>query len=499
MKTDYLDNYYSRLGILPTATLEDIETAYHQAAWQFNPENNSDPNSIELFLRVKEAYEFLIDQAKRTDYNKLLPNDFNPFEEILINTTFSRTELAVSSAPQLLYVYIDMMARKKTIDENSRDKPPLNICLLVDTSTSMAGDRFNAVKNVSTEIIRSLGRDDILSIVSFNDFASVLVPASRVLDSRYAEEKIIRLRTGGSTEIYKGMQAAKSEIMRFYSPGLINHMILITDGHTYGDEEYCYKLAEDSSRQQIGISAIGIGEKWKDEFLDKLTSIAGGGCEYAENPNSIKNILNEKIQHLNSIYANNIQLEVKTPENVDLRYAFRFKPNTAVIEPTGNKYSLGDITTTQSLSLLLELYVKETPQDVDMMTLLDGNLSISVPKSTETNRTMQFSLTKKLSANPEKAPPPPIFITAMSKLKFYRMQNQAMKELDVGNTIKATQILRSLEDELMSRGEPALAKTIHSEITRIQKGDTLSAQGKKQIKYGTRSLVAPSKDTEMKL
>jgi Ca-activated chloride channel family protein len=499
MKTDYLDNYYSRLGILPTATLEEIETAYHQAAWQLKPENNSDPNSIELFLRVKEAYEFLLDQTKRTDYNKLLPPNFNPFKEILINTTFSRNELAISSDPQLLYVYIDMMVRKKTIDESSRTKPPLNICLLIDTSTSMAGDRFNAVKNVSTEIVRSLGRDDILSIVSFNDFATILVPASRILDSRYAEEKIIQLKTRGSTEIFKGMQAAKSEIMRFHSSTLINHMILITDGHTYGDEEHCYGLASESIRQQIGISAIGIGEKWKDAFLDKLTSIAGGGCEYAQNPNSIKNILNKKIQHLNSIYANNIQLKVNTPETVDLRYAFRFKPNPAVIEPTGIEYRLGDITTTQSLSILLELYIKETPQDVDLMTLLNGNLSISVPNSPETNRTMQFSLTKKLSANPEKTAPPPIFITAMSKLKFYRMQNQAMKELDAGNTSKATQILKSLEDELISRGEPDLARTIHSEIDRIKKGDTLTAQGKKQIKYGTRSLVTRASDTEMKL
>ena len=498
MNTDHLNNYYSRLGILPTATLEEIGAAYQQAAWQFNPENNSDPNSIELFIKIKEAYEFLMDQAKRKDYNKLLPPDFNPFKDILINTTFSRPELSISSDPQLLYVYIDMMARKKTLTEKNESRPPLNVCLLVDTSTSMAGERFNAVKNVSTEIIRNLGRNDILSIVTFNDFASILIPATRVMDTRYAEEKITQLTTKGSTEIFKGMQTAKSEIMRFYSPAYINHMILITDGHTYGDEELCYELAVESITQQIGISAIGIGEKWKDEFLDKLTSIAGGGCEYAQNPDVIKNILTKMINHLNSIYANNIQLEINTPNSVELRYAFRFKPNPAVIVPIENRYSLGDISTSQSLSLLLELYIKETPKNEDRITLMDGILSIAIPKSPDSSKKMRFELTQKLTTNPEKTVPPPIFISAMSKLKLFRMQNQALMELKAGNTNKATQILRSLEVELISKGEPDLARTVHFEIDRIKKGDTLSAEGKKQIKYGTRSLAAPASDTEIK-
>ena len=499
MKTDYLDNYYSRLGVLPTASKAEIDEAYQLAAWQFNPENNFDPNSIELFLKVKEAYEFLNDPANREKYNVLLPQDFNPFDEILVNTTFSRSELAISSKPQLLYLYIDLMARKKNLDNKNKVQPPLNLCLLVDNSTSMAGERFNAVKNVSTEIIRSLGRNDILSIVAFNDFANTLVPAAKVLDPRFAEDKIAKLQTSGGTEMLKGLQTAKSELMRFYSPSLINHIILITDGHTYGDEEGCFKLAKESNRKKIGISAIGIGEKWNDEFLDKMTSITGGACEFAQNPLSIKNILNEKLQHLNSIYANNIQLEINTSKSVNLRYAFRFKPTPAVIQPVGNTFNIGDITTNQSLSLLLELYIKETPKDIEQMVLLNGKLSISVPNSSNLDRSMPFSISHKLSENPVVESPPPIFISAMSKLKLYRMQNQAVVELASGNPNKATQILKSMEVELISRGQQDLARTVNLEITRIKKGNSLSEQGKKEIKYGTRSLVTPPSDTEIRL
>ena len=122
----------------------------------------------------------------------------------------------------------------------------MNISLIIDTSTSMAGERFNAVKNVASEIIQNLGRNDILSIITFNDFSTTLIPATRIIDTKFAVDKITQLTTGGSTEILKGLQAAKNEIMHFYSPALINHMILITDGHTYGDEENCYKLASDA-------------------------------------------------------------------------------------------------------------------------------------------------------------------------------------------------------------------------------------------------------------
>ena len=63
-------NYYAVLGVLPTATIGEIKSAYRSRVKQFHPDHygrNSAP-----FLRIQEAYEILVDPASRGSYDRSL-------------------------------------------------------------------------------------------------------------------------------------------------------------------------------------------------------------------------------------------------------------------------------------------------------------------------------------------------------------------------------------------------------------------------------------------
>lgn len=77
-----MKDYYSILGVSPTAHASDIKRAYRRLVQQLHPDINSDPQAAELIKAVNEAYDVLGDPAKRSAYDYSLRN---PFTTIIVD------------------------------------------------------------------------------------------------------------------------------------------------------------------------------------------------------------------------------------------------------------------------------------------------------------------------------------------------------------------------------------------------------------------------------
>ncbi len=84
--------------------------------------------------------------------------------------------------------------------------------------------------------------------------------------------------------------------------------MLLTDGHTYGDESSCYSMARQAAQEGIVIQAMGIGNEWNDRFLDRLTSISGGCAQYINTPEDLQQILDRQLNALESVYAQQMKV-----------------------------------------------------------------------------------------------------------------------------------------------------------------------------------------------
>ena len=142
-------NYYNLLGIPFDATQDEIRKAYFDSAKKYHPDIQTSIDLKERFIQIQNAYETLKNEGKRQEYNLGLGNTATQDKSIQINAYYSRTAIPLLSSPQLFYLLLDIFSTQKVKED---DLPTINLCLVVDTSTSMQGLILDKIKK---EIIKS--------------------------------------------------------------------------------------------------------------------------------------------------------------------------------------------------------------------------------------------------------------------------------------------------------------------------------------------------------
>jgi Ca-activated chloride channel family protein len=368
---------------------------------------------------------------------------------------------------------------------------------VLDRSTSMKGEKMDTVKSAAIQVLRNLRPQDILSVVAFSDRAEVIIPASYLQDRARLEAKIQMIHPSGATEMLQGLELGIKEVMRSLDSKRINHIILMTDGHTYGDEQDCLALTSGLAERGIAVSGMGIGQEWNDIFLDVLSTRTGGSSAYMTQPQDIKRLLLEKFNALAHTYSEDITLELKAIEGVELTYAFRIQPDPSPIAMKEGTLHLGPILQDTSTQVIFEYIIQPKAVKSNSIIFLDGALRVSIASHPLPVPPLRMRLSRPVSDSPEAVPPPPEIVRALSRLMLFRMQERARKEIENGHIDTATRQLQTLASNLLTQGERSLAQTILLEVAHLKKQNTLSDEGSKKINYGTRALLDASPKKEM--
>ena len=484
-------DYYSILGVMRDASQEEIKRAYLDAAQRLHPDRNTSAGDTEVFLDVQQAYEVLSNPKRRAQYDATLPPEIKVDLPYTHNIIYSRSNLVRMTEPQMVYLLLEIQA---PVELRRAPSPPLNACIIIDRSTSMKGEKMDVVKAAAIQVLRNLRQQDIMSVVAFSDRAEVIIPAAYHLDRARLEARIQMIQPSGGTEIFQGLEAGAGEIMRNLDAKRLNHIILLTDGQTYGDEQQCLELASKLGERGVGISAMGIGMEWNDIFLDVLATRTGGSSAFIAEPQDIKKLLLEKFNSLAQVYAEEMNLVTEPVDGAQLSYAFRLQPDPGLIMVDETTLRLGPILQDTSTRVIFEYIIHPTAVKSDLATILEGVLNVSIASSALSIPGFRMRLQRPVLDAADADSPPPEIVQALSRLMLYRMQERARNEIEKGNIEAGTRQLQTLAANLMTQGERSLARTIALEVDRIQKEKGISAEGGKKIKYGTRALfLAPPK------
>jgi Ca-activated chloride channel family protein len=478
-------NYYNDLQLPFDATADEIREAYFEAARKYHPDVNPDKEANRIFLKTQNAYETLSSPHKRKIYDQSLGRIDPLSDDVSVKVHYSRRSVLRLPEQQLFYALVELEC-KQHFDANSM--PPVHICLVLDRSTSMSGERLEMVRANVSQLLRKMRPFDLISIVTFSDRAEVVTQTTDLHNPHAVEAQLYSIQVGGATEIYQGLEAGYRLLMQNKFGADFKFLILITDGHTYGDEAACLDLAAKAWSDGLSITCMGIGHEWNDEFLDRLAASGGGSCGYVNDAGELSKLFERKLESIKIRFAHKVELNFEPQENVEIRYVFRIQPDVAPLN-LERPMPIGALEYGNKTVFIIEFKIAPTISLNERICLLKGKITLEIPSRSVLIGRFPIEWELKIGDDSLKEKPPTSILQAMSKLTLYRLQERARSEVQGGNYNQATRHLQHLATHLLSQGNRELARTVLMEADHIQRAHQFSKEGDKRIKYGTRALL----------
>jgi Ca-activated chloride channel family protein len=465
---DVEKDYYAILGMSPSATDEEIKHAYRAMARRYHPDSRQEKAPTTLFHEIQTAYAILSDPNIRRAYD------------------LRRSEMGLSQESAFAWEVLQSQTRLSSLYEEQL------LYLVVDRSTSMQGIRLDNVKQAAHRIIDELHDEDSMAVVTFSDRAEVILPNMLGVNSVQAKARVSSIQASGGTEILQGIRVGLSEIEKRHSNRVISHLILLTDGQTYGDEKECLAEARLAGARRIGITAMGIGEDWNDVLLDEIAAMSGGVSAYIASPGQVRTILQQRVRGLGSVFAQDMTLQFRCAENVRVENVYRTSPFLENLTQIDGIVKLGSLQAGALLSVALEVGIAQKPPGEHRLLQLD--LTGDIPAlGRRGDRLRQDIFCTFTPDEPSPEAVPPAILNVLSKATIYRMQERAWDALNDGDAQAATRHFERIATRLFERGETQLARVAMLEAGRVAQGTTPTAKGRKELRYGTRSLTIASR------
>ncbi len=241
---------------------------------------------------------------------------------LALSYVFSTPVIRPTADRQLLYLLVQITPTQEKVIT----KVPLNLCLVLDRSSSMRGEKMERVKEAARYVVDQLGPADTFSVVTFNDRANVVVRAQRVTSRDSIKNLVDAIEARGGTEMASGMATGLDEINSAYSPTAINYMLLLTDGQTYGDEEQCVTIAKQCADRKIVISPLGIGDEWNEDLLETIAARTGSSSDYIDSATKIVAAFRSKVEGYRSVFARNAELNFYLEQGSEIQRIHRVSP-----------------------------------------------------------------------------------------------------------------------------------------------------------------------------
>ena len=272
----------------------------------------------------------------------------------------------------------------------------------------------------------------------------------------------------------------------------VRRTLLFTDGRTF-DEDMCRDIASDFATKNIPITALGVGEDFKEDLLSHLSDSTGGTLFYVVPGNAIgtqvsildlpHKIIEEYSQAQQEVITN-LALTVKTVKGVELNRIVRAYPTQAEFPLTQDPYPIGNAAAGDETIFILEFNMDSRPPS--RVRIAQLGLTYDIPGQNRRgelppqNLVVQFVVGQGGAAQVDQE-----VMDYVQQCNISNLVNQATKIAD-RNPEKAEEILETARRMTVRIGNKEMEESLNGAQKELRKTRKISAGTRKTVKMGAK-------------
>lgn len=204
-------------------------------------------------------------------------------------------------------------------------RAPVDLTLVLDTSSSMAGEPMELLVDSSRAIAASLRAGDTISIVTWSSDHAVVLAGHQVSgpDDAALAETIDALQPGGGTDLHAGLVAGYELARAAFDASRTNRVVLISDGTAnagIADVELIAEQAGGPNEHGIYMVGVGVGDplSYHDDLMDVVTDVGKGASVFVPTIDEAWKVLHDDFTSTMAVAARDVRLRLDLPPGFEV-------------------------------------------------------------------------------------------------------------------------------------------------------------------------------------
>jgi Ca-activated chloride channel homolog len=242
--------------------------------------------------------------------------------------------------------------------QESRERLPLNVALVLDRSGSMSGGKLDSTKKAAKHLIDRLQKEDKISIVVYDDTVDVLSPPVDGSQKDRLAQALNGVTEGGSTNLSGGWLSGLSLVGRSLSEQRLHRVLLLTDGlPNAGVMDHAGLISIGTRHLEKGIhtTTLGFGADFNEDLLMAIAEQSGGNFYYIDTPDKAPEAFVTELGELAAVLGQNLEVIVRCEPGVTVARNYCAFPGVSTDEQV--LWRVGDLYADDMKLLLLSLKI----------------------------------------------------------------------------------------------------------------------------------------------